>query len=72
VGAIEFIHQTLLHERDKGKAILLGSSDLGELFALSNRILVMFEGRINASLSGADLNEQTVGYWMMGGEKAAA
>jgi len=72
VGAIEFIHKTLLHERDKGKAILLVSSDLSELLALSTRVLVMFEGCIKATLSGADLNEQTIGYWMMGGEKAAA
>lgn len=67
VGAIEFIHQTLIAERDKGRAILVVSSDLTELLALSDRILVMFEGRINASLSASDMNEDTVGRWMMGG-----
>ncbi|PLP59744.1 heme ABC transporter ATP-binding protein [Mesorhizobium loti] len=67
VGAIEFIHQTLIAERDKGRAILVVSSDLTELLALSDRILVMFEGRINASLTGSDMNEDTVGRWMMGG-----
>lgn len=44
VGAIEFIHKTLIAERDKGRAILVVSSDLNELLALSDRILVMFEG----------------------------
>lgn len=67
VGAIEFIHRTLIAERDKGRAILVVSSDLTELLALSDRILVMFEGRINASLSASDMNEDTVGRWMMGG-----
>lgn len=67
VGAIEFIHQTLIAERDKGRAILVVSSDLTELLALSDRILMMFEGRINASLSASDMNEDTVGRWMMGG-----
>jgi simple sugar transport system ATP-binding protein len=67
VGAIEFIHKTLIAERDQGRAILLVSSDLTELLALSDRVLVMIEGRINASLSGSDMNETTIGRWMMGG-----
>jgi len=67
VGAIEFIHKTLIAERDKGRAILVVSSDLTELLALSDRILVMFEGRINAGLTGSDMNENTIGTWMMGG-----
>jgi len=69
IGAIEFIHQTLIGERDKGRAILLISSDLGELLALSDRILVMFEGQINANLCGHNLNEHNIGIWMMGGEQ---
>ncbi len=71
VGAIEFIHKTLIAERDKGRAILVVSSDLAELLALSDRILVMFEGRIDASLSGKDMNEDTIGRWMMGGAAGA-
>ena len=71
VGAIEFIHKTLIAERDKGRAILVVSSDLNELLALSDRILVMFEGRINASLTGNDMNESTIGGWMMGGVQSA-
>jgi ABC-type uncharacterized transport system ATPase subunit len=70
VGAIEFIHQTLIAERDNGRAILVVSSDLNELLALSDRILVMFEGRINASLTGSDMNETTIGRWMMGGAQS--
>lgn len=67
VGAIEFIHKTLIAERDRGRAILVVSSDLTELLALSDRILVMFEGRIDATLTGSDMNESTIGRWMMGG-----
>lgn len=70
VGAIEFIHKTLIAERDEGRAILVVSSDLTELLALSDRVLVMFEGRINASLTGSDMNETTIGRWMMGGTES--
>lgn len=70
VGAIEFIHKTLIAERDEDRAILVVSSDLSELLALSDRILVMFEGRINASLTGRDMNENTIGRWMMGGTES--
>lgn len=70
VGAIEFIHKTLIAERDQGRAILVVSSDLTELIALSDRVLVMFEGRVNASLTGSDMNETTIGRWMMGGTES--
>ena len=46
VGAIEYIHSQLVSERDKGKAILLVSLELDEVMSLSDRILVMFEGKI--------------------------
>ena len=66
VGAIEFIHDALLAERAAGRAILLISSELSEVFALADRILVMFEGRIVARLAGADADEATVGAAMAG------
>ena len=50
VGATEAIHQRLLAERDSGRAVLLVSAELGEILALSDRVLVMFEGRIVADL----------------------
>ena len=46
VGATEFVHTTLVKMRDLGKGILLVSADLDEIFALSDRIAVMYEGRI--------------------------
>ena len=46
LAAAAFIHDQLLARRERGDAILLVSADLGELMALSDRILVMFEGRI--------------------------
>ena len=46
VGAIEFVHRRLIEERDEGRAVLLVSLELDEILSLSDRILVMFEGRI--------------------------
>ncbi|MEI9984709.1 MAG: ATP-binding cassette domain-containing protein [Aliidongia sp.] len=57
IGAIEFIHAELIRERDRGHAILLVSAELSEILALSDRILVMFEGRVAATLSRAEADE---------------
>ena len=46
VGAIEYVHRLLLSQRQQGAAVLLISEDLDEIFALSDRIAVMFKGRI--------------------------
>ena len=70
VGAIEFIHQVLLQERMAGRAILLVSSELSELLALCDRILVMYEGRIVAELPAETASEQEIGYFMAGGKAA--
>jgi len=72
VGAIEFIHGQLLAERDRGCAILLVSAELGEILALSDRILVMYEGRILADLPAAEADEQRLGLLMAGRTAAAA
>ena len=45
VGAIEFVHRRLIAERDEGRGVLLVSLELEEILSLSDRILVMFEGR---------------------------
>ena len=52
IGAIEFIHQQIVALRDKGKAILLVSVELDEIQALSDRIVVMFDGRISGERVG--------------------
>lgn len=67
VGAIEFIHSQILAARARGAAILLVSSELEEVMALSDRILVFFEGKITARFSRAEADERTLGYYMGGG-----
>jgi general nucleoside transport system ATP-binding protein len=66
VGATEFIHAQLIAERDKGRAVLLISAELNEVLVLSDRILVMYEGRILADLPQAAANEETLGLLMAG------
>ncbi len=65
IGAIEFIHKRLVWLRDAGKAILLVSVELDEVRALSDRILVMFAGRIVGECS-PDAEEQSIGLLMAG------
>ena len=59
VGATEFIHDRLVAERDNGRAVLLVSAELSEILALSDRVLVMFEGRILADLPQEEADEET-------------
>ncbi|WP_173916454.1 ABC transporter ATP-binding protein [Halobacillus sp. Marseille-Q1614] len=66
VGAIEFIHQKLIEERDKGKAVLLLSFELDEVLNLSDRIAVMFDGQIIAEVKPEETNEQQLGLLMAG------
>jgi simple sugar transport system ATP-binding protein len=67
VGAIEMLHQRLLRARNEGAAILLISSELDEVLALSDRILVLFDGRVTAEFSRADASEDRIGIAMGGG-----
>jgi simple sugar transport system ATP-binding protein len=71
VGAIEFVHRRLVDERDRGRAILLVSFELDEILSLSDRILVVFEGRI-AGEYGPDVSEEELGIAMTGGRREAA
>ncbi len=72
VGAIEFIHGALRKARDAGKAILLVSAELREVLALSDRIAVMYGGRIVATMPRAEANEEVLGPYMTGARKEAA
>jgi simple sugar transport system ATP-binding protein len=72
VGATEFIHGQLIGERDKGRAVLLISAELGEILALSDRVLVMYEGRILADVSQEKATEETLGLLMAGRAPEAA
>ena len=66
IGAIEFIHRRLIAERDGGAAILLVSAELDEIRSLSDRIAVMYEGRI-VSVEPPDAPEERLGLLMTGG-----
>ena len=68
VGSIEFVHKTLVEERDKGAGILLVSVELDEVMALSDRILVLYRGRIQGELDAATATEEEVGILMAGGK----
>ena len=70
VGAIEYIHKQLINLRDEHKAILVFSLELDEVFAIADRILVMFEGRIVANLITAETNENELGLYMSGSKEA--
>jgi general nucleoside transport system ATP-binding protein len=71
IGAIEFIHKRLIALRDEGKAILLVSVELDEIRSLSDRILVMFAGRIMGE-RGPGADERELGLLMAGVSKDAA
>ena len=71
IGAIEFIHKRLIQLRDQGKAILLVSVELDEIRSLSDRIIVMFAGRIMGERTG-DADERELGLLMAGVQREAA
>ncbi len=66
VGAIEYLHQRLVTERDEGRAILLISLELDEVMSLADRILVIYEGEIVGDHTG-DVSEEEIGLEMLGG-----
>ena len=66
IGAIEFIHQRLIDMRDKGAAILLVSVELDEVLSLSDRILVMFDGKIVGERVNKDVTDRELGLLMAG------
>lgn len=72
VGAIEYIHKELVRQRDNGSAILLVSLELDEVMNLSDRILVMYEGRIVAELDPKKTTVQELGLFMAGSKKQEA
>jgi len=71
IGGIEFIHRRLVELRDSGCAILLVSSELEEVTALSDRLLVMRQGRIVGEVDPARASAGEIGLLMTGGEAAA-
>jgi len=66
VGSIEFIHKQIIRMRDEGTAVLLVSSELDEILSLSDRVAVMFDGRIIDVLPIEEADRDTVGLRMAG------
>jgi ABC-type uncharacterized transport system ATPase subunit len=66
LGAIENVHRTILNEKKKGKTIVLISTELSEIFALSDRIAVMYKGEIVGIYQNHDLDTQKIGLLMAG------
>ena len=72
IGAIEFIHKRIVAQRDAGKAVLLVSVELDEIFALSDRIIVLCGGRITGERRPEETNAQDLGLLMAGVDERAA
>lgn len=66
VGSIEYIHSRIVQERDEGAAVLIVSSELDEILALADRILVMYRGKIVAEVPGDEATAQQLGLYMAG------
>lgn len=67
VGAIEYVHKTLVRERDKGKAILLVSLELDEVMNVSDTIAVIYDGKIVSTFKQGEKDENEIGLLMAGG-----
>ena len=65
VGSIEFVHSEIVKQRDQGVAVIIVSSELDEIYALSDRIAVMYEGKI-VGMRAPDVSEQELGLLMTG------
>ncbi len=72
IGAIEFIHKQIVAMRDEGSAVLLVSGELDELLSLSNRIIVMFDGKIVGEVDAKDADEKSLGLMMTNSHEGAS
>lgn len=66
IGAIEFIHQSILDLQNQGKSILLVSSELSEIMTLADRIAVIYKGQIIGEVPGKNASREEIGYLMAG------
>ncbi len=68
VGSIEYIHEQIVRKRDEGKAILIVSTELDEIFSLADRILVMYDGEIVAERMTSETTPTEIGLFMAGNQ----
>lgn len=66
IGAIEKVHRTLLELKEQGKAILLISAELSDIMNLSDRIAVLYEGRVSALFENGEYTKEEIGLFMTG------
>lgn len=69
VGAVEYAHHQILAERDQGRGVLLISFELDEVMSISDRILVMYEGKIVGDLNPKDISVEELGLYMAGSKR---
>ncbi len=69
VGAIEYVHEQLLRQREQGVGILLISEDLDEILALSDRIVVLYEGEVVGEMRAAEADAERIGLLMAGSRR---
>ena len=69
VGAMEYIHQRMLEEKERGAAVVLISEDLDEIFTLSDRIVVMYEGEVMGDVPIEKASREQIGLLMCGVKK---
>lgn len=70
MGSIEFVHKRIVHERDKGIAVVIVSTELDEVFGLADRIAVMFAGRI-VGVVDPSISREDIGLLMAGAQVGA-
>ena len=66
VGAMEYVHQEMLKQKDSGAGVLLISDDLDETFLLSDRIIVLYEGQIMGEVKAEEADRDEIGLWLSG------
>jgi general nucleoside transport system ATP-binding protein len=66
IGAIEFIHKKIIEYRDAGAAVLLVSAELDEVLSLSDRVIVMYDGRVVGEADPKTVSEEEIGLMMTG------
>jgi ABC-type uncharacterized transport system ATPase subunit len=66
VGSIEYIHQEIIKNRDRGVGVLLVSAELDEIMALSDRIAVMYRGELVATMDAKEATRENLGLLMAG------
>ena len=66
---MEAIHKEIIEKRNEGKAILLSSADLDEVFRLSDRIITLYEGEITGEFTPDAIEKDELGYYMTGNRR---